>query len=488
MTTHFIILAAGKGTRMKSSTPKVMHTIGNAPLLDHVLSATKTVSSDKSINGSQPSIMVVLGDQAEVIQNHLESIDPLIKTCLQNEQLGTAHAVCVALESADFSISDSDQVVILFGDTPLVTPGTIKTILADLEQNDLVVAGMYPPDPKQYGRLITKANQNESLNLLEIVEYKHASPDEKVVGLCNSGIMAFQAKSLLSCISKIEKQDLTGEYYLTDAVKVLKQENAKIAVSVIPFEDAEGVNTQQDLALAEHRFQTRKRQQFMTQGVSFQDPNSVFMSHDTILEPDVTIEPNVYFGNNVYVKTGTTIKGFSHLEGCTIGCNTVVGPFARIRPGTTLADNSKVGNFVELKNTHLGEGSKVNHLSYIGDTSVGTKTNIGAGTITCNYDGYQKYKTTIGNNVFVGSNTCFIAPVTVEDNGMTAAGTVVTKSINADDLAVGRTPQKNLVGKAKAFKDQKLKDQKVRDQNTEDQHKQNDSGPSSKPSITQERA
>lgn len=443
-TTHFIILAAGKGTRMKSDLPKILHPVGNLAMIGHVVHAVHRTS----LGPKAPKVHVVLGDQADRVQAFLSTLPYDVSIVMQDKQLGTAHAVQTVVDHARAGIKPQDHVIVLFGDTPLIQPETISMLDKELANKDMVVAGMTPPDAKQYGRLVV----NNLDQLDRIVEFKHATDYEKTISLCNSGVMAFQAKTLQKVLPLIQPQAETGEYYLTDAIEALRSQGALIGVVEIDYREAEGVNTQYDLAQAEVCFQNVMQTKMLESGVSLQNPSSVHFSFDTVIEPGTFIEPNVYFGAGVTVAKGTHIRAFSHIEGASIGENSIVGPFARLRPGTQLDKNTKVGNFVELKNTCLGPFAKVNHLSYVGDTIVGENSNIGAGTITCNYDGFEKYKTIIGNNVFIGSQSCLVAPVKLGDGSMTAAGSTVTKDVEADALCVSRAPQKNLVGKAKAFR------------------------------------
>ncbi len=445
--THYIILAAGNGTRMKSSVPKVLHPLGHFPLVGHVISSVQ--QAQKTSQNSH--IHMVLSASSEDVRGFISSLDIPVSVVAQTEQLGTAHAVdCVAKQAADV-IAPHDRIVILFGDTPLIAAQTIMDLESKLGDYDMVVGGMTPPDPKFYGRLIV----DDENHLDRIVEYKHASDAEKQIGLCNSGIMAFQAAALKTALSEIEKQPETGEYYLTDAVAVLNAKGAKIGFVHIDYQEAEGVNTQNDLALAESRFQNRRRDHFLTRGVRMEDPSTVYFSFDTQIGSDVIIEPNVYFGPRVVIESHCHIRAFSHIEGAYIKESAVIGPFARLRPGTKLDQDVHVGNFVEVKNASFGSGSRLKHLTYVGDATIGERVNLGAGTIVCSYDGYQKHQTKIGDDVFIGSNSSLVAPLEIGSGAMTAAGSTVTKSIEDDAMAVARAPQKNLSGKAKLYREKK---------------------------------
>ena len=465
MTLHFIILAAGKGTRMNTKLPKVLHPVGHLPLIGHVVnSVNQAISLGESAATDFPSshrihsqrIHIVLSPESGDIQAFLESNYQDFNTVIQEEQLGTAHAVNCVLKQNPSAFHKNDTIVVLFGDTPLLSPQTILSMINALHHQDavhsnMVVAGMEPLDPKMYGRLLL----DHEGRLVKIVEYKHATEEEKAISFCNSGIMAFHAEPLLDVIDTLPRNEGTNEYYLTDAVAAFVGRGKSVTTINIPYNEAEGVNTLQDLANCEQQFQSLKRSRFLENGVVMQDPDTVYFSHDTIMENGVVLEPHVYCGPGVHIQKGACINAFSHLEGAMIHENATVGPFARLRPGTCLEANSRVGNFVEVKNTVVGQHSKVNHLSYVGDANIGPRSNIGAGTITCNYDGFSKHKTVIEENVFIGSNTCLVAPVTVQKGAMTAAGSTVTKLIPADDLCVARAPQKNLAGKAKSFREQK---------------------------------
>lgn len=460
--THLIILAAGNGTRMVSKKPKVMHDIAGLPLLGHVLKATQDFSS--IANKISVSTTVVLAPAMTSVAGFVTSFEKKARIAYQKEQLGTAHAVSCALEG--LCLQGDDSIVVLFGDTPLIKTRTIATVVDCLSRppqqkpgTGIVVVGMTPPDPNAYGRLVC----DEAGKLLKIVEFKHASDAEKEITFCNSGVMAFKASCLQKVLPDIKAQHANGEYYLTDAIEVASRHGFGTQTLEVPFEEVEGVNTQRDLAQAEARYQNRRRLEFLDLGCSMVAPETVYFSHDTVIEPYVTLEPNIFFGPQVTLKSGSVIKAFSHIEGTLIEENATIGPFARLRPGTRIGKDVRIGNFVEVKNTTFASGAKANHLSYVGDATVGAKANIGAGTITCNYDGYFKNKTEIGEGAFIGSNSCLVAPVSIGKNAIIGAASTITKTVEDDELAVARAPQKAFAHKAKQIHEtkSKLKKQKV---------------------------
>lgn len=460
--THLIILAAGNGTRMASKKPKVMHDIAGLPLLGHVLKATKGLSSlDDKIS---LSTTVVLAPTMTDVAGFVSSFEKKARIAYQSEQLGTAHAVSCALDG--LSLQDDDSVVVLFGDTPLIKTSTIATVMDFLSPpsqqrnvTGVVVVGMTPPDSNAYGRLVC----DKAGKLLKIVEFKHANKAEKEITFCNSGIMAFKASCLQKVLPDIRAQNANGEYYLTDAIEATHRHGFDIQTLNVPFEEVEGVNTQKDLAQAEARYQNRRRLEFLDLGCSMIAPETVYFSYDTVIESNVTLEPNVFFGLQVVLKSGVVIKAFSHIEGALVEENAIVGPFARLRPGTKIGQDVRIGNFVEVKNATFASGAKANHLSYVGDATIGAKANIGAGTITCNYDGYFKHRTEIGEGAFIGSNSCLVAPVSIGRNAIIGAASTITKNIEDDELAVARAPQKAFANKAKQIHENKskLKKQKV---------------------------
>ncbi|WP_289043649.1 bifunctional UDP-N-acetylglucosamine diphosphorylase/glucosamine-1-phosphate N-acetyltransferase GlmU [uncultured Aliiroseovarius sp.] len=448
MATALIVLAAGMGTRMNSDLPKVMHEVAGAPLFAHALASGAALSPDRAV--------LVVGHGAEMVEAAAKDIDPEISIAVQEEQLGTAHAVQQARAALDGFEGDA---IVLYGDTPFIRPETLEAMAAARKNGaDVVVLGFEAADPGRYGRLIVK---NGGLD--RIVEFKDALDEERAVTLCNSGVVAVDAKLLFDLLDGVGNDNAAGEYYLPDIVSVARARG--LTASVVTCDEAEtlGINSRAELAAAEGVFQTRARDAALEDGVTLIARDTVYFAHDTVIGRDTVIEPNVVFGPGVTVESGATIRAFSHLEGCHVSRGAVVGPYARLRPGAELANDAKVGNFVEIKNAQIEEGAKVNHLSYVGDARVGEHANIGAGTITCNYDGVSKHHTDIGARTFIGSNTCLVAPVAVGDEAMTATGTVVTKDVPAGALAVGRAKMEVKPGLAiKLF--EKLKAAKARRQ------------------------
>ncbi|PVB62732.1 bifunctional UDP-N-acetylglucosamine diphosphorylase/glucosamine-1-phosphate N-acetyltransferase GlmU [Labrenzia sp. 011] len=441
-----IILAAGLGTRMKSSLPKVMHEIGGLPLVGHVLKALAAAGSER--------IAVVTGPEASALEAFVYKQAPDARCYVQQDRLGTAHAALAARPALDI---DADDVLVLFGDTPLVTPETIamvRQVLAD--GADLAVLGFETGKPFGYGRLLT-----EDGRLVAIREEKDASEEERRVTFCNSGIMGFAGRNALSLLEAVGNDNAKGEYYLTDAVEIANARGLKVVAVSGTETETQGINTRAQLASCEADFQERMRQGAMDKGCTLLAPQTVFFSHDTHLEADVLIEQNVVFGPGVKVAGGARIRAFSHLEGAVVGPGSVVGPYARLRPGAVLEADTRIGNFVEVKNATFGAGAKANHLSYVGDASVGSGSNIGAGTITCNYDGFLKHRTEIGAGSFVGSNSTLVAPVKLGDGVFVAAGSVITDDVLPDALAFGRSRQSVKEGQAAALR-RRLKAEKDR--------------------------
>ncbi len=447
MATQLIILAAGQGTRMLSDTPKVLHRIGGAPMFAHAMAAGAVLEPERTV--------LVVGHGAEAVAAEAQEIDPEIAVAVQEEQLGTAHAVLAAAEALADAGGDT---VVLYGDTPFIRAETLEAMKAARAAHDIVVLGFDAADPGRYGRLVTEGD-----TLLRIVEFKDATPAEREIRLCNSGVVMADTALLLRLAAAVGNDNAAGEYYLTDIVGLARAEGLSATVVVCDEAETMGVNSRTDLAAAEAAFQARRRAEALAEGVTLVAPETVFFSHDTWLGRDALIEPNVVFGPGVTVETGARIRAFSHLEGCHVGAGATVGPFARLRPGAEIANDAHIGNFVEIKNAEIGEGTKVNHLTYIGDASVGDGTNVGAGTITCNYDGVSKHRTEIGKRVFIGSDTMLVAPVKVGDDAMTATGSVITRDVPAGDLAISRTRQDNKPGFAvKLF--EKLKAAKAKRQ------------------------
>ena len=434
-----IILAAGQGTRMRSDTHKVLHPIANRPMLLHLLDRVDALGADKKV--------VVVGKGRDQVERAIERRDVIIAH--QAEQLGTGHAV----QQAADALGDYDgPIIILYGDTPFVETDTLRRMLDRLNGDGgpgVVVLASCPADPLKYGRIIL----GEGDHIAKMVEYKDASEGERAVRLCNSGMMAVRARDLFRWLDKVGNDNAAGEYYLPDIVNIAAAEGRDaVVIEGDPYEAA-GVNSRAELAHLELEWQRRRREQALDEGATLIDPESVWFAFDTKLGRDVTVEPHVVFGPGVEIADGAVIHAFSHIEGAVIGPKASIGPFARIRPGTRLGEKSKVGNFVEIKKAELGDGAKVNHLSYVGDAFVGPKANIGAGTITCNYDGFGKYPTKIGAGAFVGSNTALVAPVTVGDGAIVGAGSVITKDVEPDSLAIERNEQKGISDWARRFRE-----------------------------------
>jgi bifunctional UDP-N-acetylglucosamine pyrophosphorylase / glucosamine-1-phosphate N-acetyltransferase len=425
MQVSVIVLAAGQGTRMNSDLPKVLHHVAAAPLLHHALTTAQ---------GLEPSrIVVVTGHGGEAVAASATGFSEAVDTVLQDPQLGTAHAVAQAAPLLDGATGD---VIVLYADTPLIREDTLRAMLAARARHAVVVLGFHARDSGRYGRLLTKDD-----TLLAIREFKDASPEERTITLCNSGVICAEAKTLLSLVAEVKNENSAGEYYLTDIVELARARGLSAGVVLCDEAETLGVNTRQQLAEAEAAFQTRARAAALENGVTLTAPETVFFALDTHVGRDAIIGPNVLFGPGVTVESGAVIKGFCHLDGCHVSRGATVGPFARLRPGAELAEDVHVGNFVEIKNAILDEGVKVGHLTYIGDASVGEHTNIGAGTVTCNYDGVMKHHTTIGKRAFIGSDTMLVAPVTVGDGAFTASGSVITEDVPPEAVAIGRARQ-----------------------------------------------
>jgi bifunctional UDP-N-acetylglucosamine pyrophosphorylase/glucosamine-1-phosphate N-acetyltransferase len=443
-----ILLAAGKGTRMKSRLPKVMHRIAGRPLVSHVLASLAPLGLARAVVVIAPGMDDVA---AEVAPN---------KTAFQTEQLGTGHAVRAAEQAlGDFA----GDVLVVYGDTPFVTTATLRRMLERRRQSDnpaVVVLGMRPRDPSGYGRLVQSADGM----LDRIVEHKDASEAERAIGLCNSGVMAIDGRILWPLLGRLTNTNAKGEFYLTDIVGLARGDGRGCAIVEAPEEELLGINSRVELAAAEALFQAATRRRVMEEGATLTDPASVFFAADTKIGRDVVIGPNVQFGPGVEIGDEVEIRAFSHIEGARIETGAIIGPFARIRPGSVIGAGAHVGNFVEIKKTELGAGAKANHLTYLGDAVVGPKANIGAGTITCNYDGFNKTQTKIGAGAFIGSDTSLVAPVTVGDGAIVAAGSVITRDVPADALAIARGAQVDKPGWAKNFRAmQKPKGSKPKD-------------------------
>ncbi len=432
MSVSLIILAAGMGSRMNSDLPKVLHKIGAAPLLHHAMAAGRSLDPSR--------IVVVTGYEADQVTRSAMAFDEACETVLQDPQLGTAHAVA---QAAPLLARAEGDAIVLYGDTPFIRPETLEAMLAARSRHAVVVLGFAPRDPGRYGRLIVNGDQ-----LDRIVEFKDASDAEQNIPLCNSGVVCADAKTLFALVAQVGNANAASEFYLTDIVEIARARGLSAGVVICDESETLGINTRAELSQAESAFQTRARADALDNGVTLTAPETVFFALDTHIGRDATIGPNVIFGPGVTIESGAEILGFCHLEGCHISRGATVGPFARLRPGAELAEDVHVGNFVEIKNAVLDEGVKVGHLTYLGDAHVGEFSNIGAGTITCNYDGVMKHRTTIGKRVFIGSDTMLVAPVTVGDDAMTASGSVITMDVPARDMAVARGRQVNKPGLA----------------------------------------
>jgi bifunctional UDP-N-acetylglucosamine pyrophosphorylase/glucosamine-1-phosphate N-acetyltransferase len=432
MQVSLIVLAAGLGSRMNSDLPKVLHPLAGVPMLHHALQAGRAL---------EPSRMVIVtGHGADQVTKAALAYDEACEFVLQDPQLGTAHAVA---QAAPLLATTPGDAIVLYGDTPFVRPETLQAMREARAAHAVVILGFVPADPARYGRLIVQGDQ-----LLKIVEYKDATEAERAIPLCNSGVVCAEAKTLFHLVAQVGNQNAAGEYYLTDIVELARQQGLSVGFVTCPEAETLGINTRHQLAAAEAAFQTRAREDALENGVTLTAPETVFFALDTHIGRDATIGPNVIFGPAVTIESGAEIKGFCHLEGCHISRGAQIGPFARLRPGAELAEDVHVGNFVEIKNSVLDEGVKVGHLTYIGDADIGEFTNIGAGTVTCNYDGVMKHRTRIGKRAFIGSDTMLVAPVSIGDDALTASGSVITTDVPAAALAIARVPQVNKPGLA----------------------------------------
>lgn len=433
-----IILAAGKGTRMKSALPKVLHAVGGRAMIDWSIALADAAGCSRKI--------VVCSPGQEALQAHIAARLGEDAIAIQDPPLGTGHAVRAA---EDALVGFDGALVVLYGDTPLIRPVAVESLFAALDDGAaLGVLGFEAADPGAYGRLIC----DETGGLERIVEARDASPEELVVPLCNSGVMAGHAKEMFALLSKVTNDNAKGEYYLTDIAGLARAAGRRCAVVRCEEADVLGVNSRAELAAAEAAFQERMRAGMMAAGVTLRAPDTVFFSHDTAIGNDVTIEPNVVFGSGVTVEAGATIRAFSHLEGAHVSTDAIIGPYARLRPGAEIGEGAHVGNFVEIKNVRLGAAAKVNHLAYAGDGSIGAGANIGAGTIFCNYDGFAKHETHVGADAFVGSNSALVAPVRIGDGAYVGSGSVITADVGADALAIARARQVERDGWAVRFR------------------------------------
>jgi bifunctional UDP-N-acetylglucosamine pyrophosphorylase/glucosamine-1-phosphate N-acetyltransferase len=434
-----LILAAGKGTRMMSDVHKVLHPIAGRAMLDHLLGVLDTLAPARKV--------VVVGTGREQVAGLVEARGG--ELVVQDRQLGTAHAVRTADELlADFA----GDVLILYGDTPLIEAETMARMLDRLHGPDApaaVVVGFRPADPLQYGRILARADGT----IDKMVEYKDATPDERAVDLCNSGLMAARAEDLFPLLARVGNDNAAGEYYLPDVIMLAAADGRSSAViEAEPWEMA-GVNSRAELALVEAEWQRRRRLKAMADGVTLVAPETVWFAHDTQIGRDTIVEPNVVFGPGVTIGEDVRIRAFSHLEGATVEAGAEIGPYARLRPGAEIGERAKVGNFVEVKQAKLGPGAKANHLAYLGDADIGANANVGAGTITCNYDGFFKYRTNIGEGAFIGSNSALIAPVTIGKGALIAAGSVITRDVPDDAVALARAGQVEKPGRAAKFRE-----------------------------------
>jgi bifunctional UDP-N-acetylglucosamine pyrophosphorylase/glucosamine-1-phosphate N-acetyltransferase len=435
--TSIIILAAGKGTRMKSDLPKCLHKIAGCEMIK--------IITDKAQNLNPKNISIVI---SENMKQQIANIFPEknINFIIQKDRLGTGHAVKTAFEYLSKSKSLGDKSLILYGDCPNVSCKTLENLLKNPEY--ISVLGFNCTKENAYGRLIT-ANENQ---LEAIVETKDANEEQKKITLCNSGIMTLQSKEAKKALSEIKNNNKSGEYYLTDIVEVFRKRKENCSFCLSSENEVLGINSKKELAIAEKIIRHSLCEKLMENGVTIIDPDTTYLSYDTKIDQGSMIYPNVFFGSNVEIAKNVEIKSFSHLEGAKISANCSIGPFARIRPKTNLDENVKIGNFVEVKNSSIAQNAKANHLSYIGDAEIGERSNIGAGTITCNYDGVNKHKTTIAKDVFIGSNSSLIAPLSLKKNSMIAAGSVITKNVAENELAISRSKQTHIKDGAKKFK------------------------------------
>ena len=443
-----IVLAAGEGTRMRSSIPKVLHPVAGQSLLAHVLGAAP--------NGAGAALAVVVGPGQEAVEQEAKRLRPEAATFVQRERLGTAHAVLAARDAIRRGASD---LLVVFGDTPLISAATLKRLREPLNKGaDLAVLAFRAADPTGYGRLLVQGNR-----LISIREQAEATAEERAINLCNAGAMAFDGRTAMAVIEKIRNANSKGEYYLSDAVAIVRDLGLEAIVVEANEDEVRGINNKAQLAEAEQVMQARLRKAALDAGVTMIAPDTVYLAADTKFGDDVTIEPYVVIGPGVSISDGTVIHSFSHIVQSSIGKNASVGPFARMRPGTTLGDGAKIGNFVETKAAILEAGAKVNHLSYVGDAHVGAKANIGAGTITCNYDGFGKHKTEIGAGAFIGTNSSLVAPVKIGNGAYIGSGSVISRDVPDDASALERNEQTIREGGARRIRERKTRGNKPKD-------------------------
>ena len=444
-----VILAAGKGTRMKSDLPKVLHPLAGRPMVSHVTATASELSPDK--------VVAIVGVDMAEIGDAVRSVYPTAQIAVQNPPRGTGDGV---MQARDALAGFGGDVLVLFGDTPLVTSQTMQMLRASLHGEDgageeiednkaaVAVLGFRPEDPTGYGRLIEAIDGT----LDAIVEHADATPEQQAVTLCNSGVMAIDGARMFELLDQIGNDNAKGEYYLTDIIALARRKGWSCAVAEAPVAEVLGVNSRMQLAEAEAILQSRLRHLAMENGATLQDPETVYFSFDTRLGRDVTVGPQVWFGSGVTIGDNVDIRAFCHIEGAVVANDAVIGPYARLRPEAVIGRSAHIGNFVEVKKSDIGEGAKANHLTYIGDATVGAGANVGAGTITCNYDGFNKHRTEIGEGAFIGSNTSLVAPVKVGDGAITGAGSVITKEVEGDALALTRSDQKQIDGWAARFR------------------------------------
>jgi bifunctional UDP-N-acetylglucosamine pyrophosphorylase/glucosamine-1-phosphate N-acetyltransferase len=443
-----IVLAAGEGTRMQSSLPKVLHPVAGQSLLAHVLGAAP--------KGADASLAVVIGPDHKAVADEARRVRPDAASFVQRERLGTAHAV---LAARDAMVGGADDLLVAFGDTPLISAETFSRLRAPLQSGAaLAVLGFRAADPTGYGRLLVEGGR-----LVDIREHADATPEQRAIKLCNAGVMAFDGRKALQIIEAIGNANSKREFYLTDAVTVVRDLGWEAVVIETSEDEVRGINTKTQLAEAEAVMQARLRKAALDAGVTLIAPETVYLAADTTFGKDVTIEPFVVIGPGVTIADGAVIHSFSHIVQASIGKKVSVGPYARLRPGTSLGDGARIGNFVEVKAATLEAGVKVNHLSYIGDAHIGANSNIGAGTITCNYDGFSKHRTMIGEGAFVGTNSSLVAPVKIGKGAYIGSGSVITKDVPDDALAVERSPQVNREGGAQRYRELKTKPKPPKD-------------------------
>ena len=436
-----VILCAGKGSRMNSNCPKVLHKISGKPMLAYIMDAHRDA-------GIKKTILVCSHENISLIQSSMDKYEN-VDYVIQEEQNGTADALKTAINKTTFK--NLSKIFVLLGDSPLITSLDIKN-LSDVSNNCSILIGSFETnDPFGYGRVV----RDKEFNVLEIVEESEANKEQKLINICFSGALVLGSEKALSLLNDIDNNNKKGEYYLTDIIKISNDNNLNVRDKILNYDNVRGVNNITQLVAAEIIMNNRIIEKFIEDGVNISLPDTSFIHPDTVFGKNVTIEPNVHIGEGVIIGNDVTIRSFSYIEGAKIENNVIIGPFARIRPKTILADDVRVGNFVELKNSNISKGVKINHLSYIGDSSIGDNSNIGAGTITCNFDGVEKYKTKIGRNSFIGSNSSLIAPLEIEDNSYIASGSVINKNVPADSLAISRAKQENKIGWAKKIKKRK---------------------------------